>query len=130
MTFLIAFPLIAGSLAALWLLGGRETRHPARNEEALIPAPIPGLLVPPGVYALQHRRENLPVARASRRCSEAARQQHLQSRKTESRLSFRTGGTPVPPASIATTHCVPISTPELQGSGQLCQCRRFARRLQ
>jgi hypothetical protein len=49
MTFLIAFPLIAGSLAVLLLLSGRATRHPARNEEALIPAPIPGLLVPPGV---------------------------------------------------------------------------------
>jgi hypothetical protein len=50
MTFLIAFPLIAGSLAVLLLHSDRASRHPARNEGALIPAPVPGLLVPPGIF--------------------------------------------------------------------------------
>lgn len=47
MISLIAFALIAGTLAVLLLLSGRASRHPAGNEGALIPAPIPGLLVPP-----------------------------------------------------------------------------------
>lgn len=50
MTPLIAFAFFAGTLAVLLLLSGRAFRHPASNEGALIPAPIPGLLVPPGAF--------------------------------------------------------------------------------
>jgi hypothetical protein len=50
MTPLITFAFFAGTLAVLLLHSGRAFRHPASNEGALIPAPIPGLLVPPGAF--------------------------------------------------------------------------------
>lgn len=46
MTLLIAVVFFSGTLPALLLLSG-GFRDPAHNEEALIPAPISGLLVPP-----------------------------------------------------------------------------------
>ena len=105
MTFLIAFPFIAGSLAVLLLHSDRARRHPARNEEALIAAPIPGLLVPPGNgFKIHFREGEAPAEPKLVRIAWLGRSLALPSQFSE----IRFGAT---------------SNPELQGTFNLCRCR-------